>query len=391
MQTIRTDVVVVGLGAMGAAVTDQLACRGVAVVGVDRFAPPHDRGSSHGETRITRQAVGEGAAYVPFVLASHRHWRELESACGESLFEACGAVVIAGAAGRGSHHGKQDFFATTIATAERFAIEHRCLDRDELVARFPQFAGMHRDQHAYFEPGGGYLRPERCIAAQLARAERASATLLVDTKVERIDSRPGGVRVITDKAVIEADRAVVAAGAWATDLLGAPFERLLTVRRQTLHWFGLGADARFPADSPVHIWMHGAGDADYFYGFPPLLGERSVKVATEQDQVATHADQLDRQVAAKESQALFEAHLRGRLAGVSSRVVDAAACLYTVTPDQGFILDDHPTMPGVFVVSACSGHGFKHSAGIGQAVAQRLCGAESEFDLAPFALERFDS
>jgi len=80
---------------MGSAALYQLAERGASVIGIDRYAPPHALGSSHGETRITRQAVGEGRDYVPFVTASHRIWRELEAATGETLLNACGARVMA--------------------------------------------------------------------------------------------------------------------------------------------------------------------------------------------------------------------------------------------------------------------------------------------------------
>ena len=89
-----TDVIVVGLGAMGSAALYQLAKRGIAVTGIDRFSPPHDRGSSHGESRITRQAIGEGEEYVPFALRSHEIWRELEADTGRSLFSSVGGLII---------------------------------------------------------------------------------------------------------------------------------------------------------------------------------------------------------------------------------------------------------------------------------------------------------
>src|SRR4051794_14186130 len=155
---------------MGSAAVYQLAKRGARVVGVDRFAPPHTMGSSHGETRITRQAVGEGTEYVPLVLASHRIWRELESETGDSLFHACGAVLIAPGTGTTSHHGKPDFVGRSIAAAEAFGIPHEVLDGSDVARRFPQFRGLRGDEKAYYEPGAGYVMPERCIAAQLRRA-----------------------------------------------------------------------------------------------------------------------------------------------------------------------------------------------------------------------------
>ncbi|WP_051459999.1 N-methyl-L-tryptophan oxidase [Methylopila sp. 73B] len=386
----RVQVAVVGLGAMGAAALYQLAKLGADVIGVDRFAPPHTLGSSHGETRITRQAVGEGAAYAPLVLASHRIWRELEADTGESLLEACGVLVIAPGSGASSHHGKPDFVARSIATAEEFGIPHEVLDGAAARRRFPQFEGLAGDEKVYFEPGGGYVRPERCIAAQLSRAVALGARTRLDTQVTSIRQEGDMVRVSTPGGDVLADQAVVSAGGWTAPLLGAPFDRLLTVNRQVLHWFRLDRPSDYGPSAPVFIWMHGSGDEDYLYGFPPLPGDDRLKVATEQYGVATTAEAIDRAVTASESAAMHGTHVAGRLAGVRTEVADAAACLYTVTPDNGFIIDRHPRQDRVMVVSACSGHGFKHSAGIGQAVAEAVVGAPSAFDLAPFSLARFD-
>ena len=146
---------------------------------------------------------------------------------------------------------------------------------------------------------------------------------------------------------------VVCAGAWNAALLGAPFDDLLSVNRQVLHWFEL--ERSESASEPVIIWMHGAGDSDYFYGFPPLPGEGAQKFATETYRETTTADAIDRQVLPAESAEFFRTHIAQRVAGVGPRVVKAAACLYTMTPDRGFILDWHPRMKDVFVVSACSG------------------------------------
>ena len=148
-----TDIAVIGLGAMGAAALYQLARRGVRATGIDRFAPPHSLGSSHGETRITRQAVGEGAAYAPLVLRSHEIWRELEAATGASLLVACGGVMIGPMHRASSHHGKPDFLRTTTAVAHQFAIPHEVLTRDDLTSRFPQFTNLAPDDVGYYEPG----------------------------------------------------------------------------------------------------------------------------------------------------------------------------------------------------------------------------------------------
>jgi sarcosine oxidase len=387
--TRRVDVAVLGLGAMGSAVLYQLAKRGAAVVGIDRFAPPHAFGSSHGETRITRQAVGEGRDYVPFVTASHRIWRELEAETGETLLNACGALVMAPGHGISSHHGKPDFVGRSISAAQGAGIAHEVLDGAEVARRFPQFLNLAGDEKAYYEPGGGYVFPERCLAAQLTCAAAAGAEIRTGCTVRALGQDGAGIRIETEDGAILADRAVVAAGAWTAPLLGSPFDRLLTVRRQLLHWYALADDSAYGPQAPVFIWMYGTTDTEYLYGFPPLPGERAIKVATEQYSTATTADGVERRVDPSESAEMYRLRVADRLAGATPEVVRAAACVYTVTPDRGFIIDRHPGMDRLWVVSACSGHGFKHSAGIGEAVAAELAGGPGRVDLAPFALARF--
>lgn len=386
--TERADIVVIGLGAMGSATLYQLAKRGIGAIGLDRFAPPHAQGSSHGESRITRQAVGEGRDYIPLVLASHRIWRELEAETGEDLFNACGVLVMAPAGGA-SHHGKPDFVAGSIAGARAFGIPHEVLDGAEVGRRFPQFVGLRGDEQAYYEPGGGYVRPELCIAAQLRRAGELGADIRTGTEVLAIAQDGDGVIVTTSQGALRAARAVVSAGAWTAPLLGQPFDRLLTVNRQLLHWYALDDMSAYGSDAPVFIWMHGASDVDYLYGFPPMPGDPRLKVATEQYDSRTTADALARVVTPEESAAMYHRHVEGRMAGATAQVVQAAACLYTVTPDRGFIIDRHPEHDRVLVVSACSGHGFKHSAGIGEAVAEVMATGKSPIDLTPFTLARF--
>ncbi len=385
----HVDFAVIGLGAMGSATLYQAARRGARVVGLDRFRPPHTLGSSHGETRITRQAVGEGRDYVPFVVNSHRIWRELEADTGLELFTQCGALVMGPGDGVTSHHGMRDFTARSIASAEAYGIAHEVVDGAEVARRFPMFLGLRGDEKAYYEAGGGYVRPEACVAAQLKRAAELGAEVRTDVDVLGIEQVEGGVRIETSRGPLHADQAVVSAGAWTAPLLGQPFERLLTVSRQLLHWYVLDDTSAYDARSPVFIWMHGAADTDYLYGFPPLPGEARLKVASEQYETTTTAERVDRAVDPSESAGMYRRNVEGRFVGATPRVVQAAACLYTVTPDRGFIIDRHPTRDRVMVVSACSGHGFKHSAGIGAAVAEVLTEGRSGIDLAPFSLARF--
>lgn len=384
----RCKVAVLGLGAMGAATAYQLAKAGVDVIGIDRYDPPHTQGSSHGDTRITRLSAGEGPQYLPLVRSSQRIWRELEALSGESLFEQCGVLVMTSSAAY-DPEDVNDFTHQTVALARTYGVKHEVLAAAAIRERFPQFAPVLDSAIGYFEPEGGFVRPERCIAVQLKLARQHGARLLTHETVTQLQAHDDQVRITTDKGSIIADKVVVSAGMWSADLLGAPFSDLLRVCRQKLFWFEVQHEAAFAAPSPSFILIHGPGDADVNYGFPPLPGENSMKVATEQYLETSAADRLDRTITAREEQEMFRTQVQGRIAGLTPKVVKSSVCAYTVTPDCHFIIDEHPHLKNVTVVSACSGQGFKHSAGLGLALAQRCIDGESDVDLSAFSLQRF--
>jgi sarcosine oxidase len=386
--TETADVVVVGLGAVGSAALYRLALSGVRVIGIDRFHPPHDMGSSHGESRITRLAVGEGTDYAPLVSRSHEIWRELEAASDETLFLQTGGLIIGPREGGASHHGKDDFVRRTIAVATQNAIPHEVLDAAAIAARFPQFA-LRGDEMACFEPSAGLLFPERCIAVQLRLAAAKGAVIHCGEEVGTLTDIQGGVTIKTGQRVIHAARVILTAGAWLPTMAGGRLRDIASVYRQTLHWFGVQNPAEYaPGRFPVFIWMHGATEADYFYGFPALPGTSTVKVATEQYEQSTHPDDVDRSVAPAESVSVFEQHVAARLRFVEPIVRRSSACLYTVTPDRGFVLDTLPGRPDILIASACSGHGFKHSAAVGELLAGRAL-ASGPVDAGPFGLARY--
>lgn len=383
----RFESLVIGLGAMGAATVYQLAKAGVKVAGIDRHHPPHTFGSSHGDTRITRLSVGEGAQYVPIVRNSHRIWRELEALSGQVLFEQSGLLVLTSWEGF-DPVDQTDFTLRTIGLAQTYGIEHEVLDATQIRQRFPQFANVADNAIGYYEPEGGFVRPERCIDVQLTLAEQHGATLYKGETVTDIRSDAHGVTVTTDQRTLQADKLVVSAGNWAGGLLGAPFDRLLDVYRQQLFWFELEPGAQLEGTSPTYILTHGQDDTHY--GFPALPGEGSLKIATAQFHTVSTPETLDRTVSAAQVREMYEQQVQGRINGVTGKVVKAAVCAYTVTPDHHFIIDEHPTLQHTLVVSPCSGHGFKHSAALGEAFAQWCMRGKSELDLSSFSLKRFN-
>ena len=364
--TKTTEVIILGLGAAGSAALYQLARRGVKAIGIDRFAPPHDQGSSHGETRITRIGVGEGAPYPPLARRSHEIWRELEAEIDADFLLQCGMLAL-GRRG-GTMHGRPDFIGQTIAMAERFDVEHERLDAGEIGRRYPQLV-LSGEEAGYFEPGAGLVYPERCIAAQLEMARRLGAEIVTGEAVTAIERDGAGARVVTGAGTYAAGQVVVTAGAWAPGLIGAPLKGL-AVQPQTLHWFAAEDPALYRADRfPVFIWVHGAAPDDVFYGFPIPPGSvtQAVKVATETYDSIASPDRFDRSVSPDSVEAMYRQHVRGRMRGLLPDAVKSVRCLYTTTPDSDFVIDRLES--GVILASACSGHGFKHSAAVGEMLA----------------------
>lgn len=386
--TARFDVIVVGLGAAGAAALYQLAQRGARVLGIDRFSPPHDMGSSHGDTRITRLAIGEGDAYVPLVMRSHEIWRDIERRTGRSLLTTTGGLWISSPARQAETH-VANFFDNTLAAATRFGIAHEILDASDIRRRFPQFA-VADDERGYYEPQAGFVRPEACIAAQLDLARAMGAEIHTGEAMQEIHES-GGVLVRTESARHEAARAVIAVGAWIPRFLPAAYARCFTVTRQVLHWYETrGPVERFEAPAfPVFIWEL-QRRRNVIYGFPAIEGPSGgLKVATEQYATPCDPEALDRKsVSASEELDMYDALVRPHLPELGPACVKSRACLYTATPDFHFVIDRHPDMPNVIVASPCSGHGFKHSAAVGDALAALATGEPPAVDVSAFAWRR---
>jgi sarcosine oxidase len=370
----KFDVIVIGLGAVGSATVFQLAKRGAKVLGIDRFAPPHKFGSSHGETRITRLACGEGAVYTQFARRSHEIWRELERETGEQLLLQNGLLVISGKGRRASAHGNAAFLQSSIDAAVENGVAHDVLSDATIRQRFPAFKIANGDS-AYYEPESGILFPERGVDVQLKAGARHNARLHINETVARFEARKDGVDVVTNKATYAADKIVVSVGPWLPDLLPKSLFQKFTIRRQVLLWFALKngepAERYRPDAFPVFYWQLPRKQA--LYGFPWIgTDELAIKVATEQYDTTTTADTIDRNVTSEEIAAAYSEYVADFMPGVSSRCIKFATCMYTCTEDTHFVIDTLPGEPRVIVASPCSGHGFKHSPAIGEGIAELL-------------------
>jgi sarcosine oxidase len=385
MQTY--DAIVVGLGAVGSAALYQLSLRGTNVLGIDRFSPPHDQGSSHGDTRITRLAIGEGAHFTPLVKRSHEIWRTIENETGADLLTQCGGLILSSPNRTSSVH-VEGFFDNTVEAARRHGVAHELLNADKIRARFPLF-NIRNDEHGFYEAEAGFVRPEAAIAAQLSLAEKRGAEIRRNETVLGLEETASGVSVTTDRETYRADKLIVAAGPWLPKLLGGPFESLLRIYRQVVFWFDAESDAQAytPARFPVFIWEL----ADWpqgIYGIPDVDGA-GLKVATEYYASTTSPDAVDRVVSRADIATMVDRLVAPNIRGVSVQSPRTKTCLYTVTPDAGFLIDRLPQSERIVVASCCSGHGFKHSAALGEVLADMAQGREPAFDIAPFRLARF--
>ena len=382
---MNSDVIVIGLGAMGSAACYQLAKRGARVVGIDRYAPPHTFGSTHGDTRITRLAIGEGEQFVPFAVRSHEIWREIEGETGADLMTTSGGLIMSPISGD-ELHGNASFLETTVAAATKFGIKHRLLTSTEIADEFPQFV-LEGSEKGYFEDSAGFLRPERCVAAQLSLAEKYGAQLRLNERVLSVERDGTDVRVVTDLAEYSAAKVIVSAGPWVHEFVhGAPAD-LFKIYRQVLFWFDVSAAyEQYALESfPIFIWSFGRYPGDFFYGFPAIDGrDGGLKIASEEYHVTTPPEQVDRTVTTGETADIFKNYVSGRLRGVGETCVRSAVCLYTVTPDSNFVIDWMDD--NVLLASPCSGHGFKHSAAIGETLAELVLSGRSTIDISPFSI-----
>jgi sarcosine oxidase len=369
------EVIVVGLGAMGSAAAWQLARRGRRVLGLDRFSPPHTLGSSHGRSRIIREAYFEHPCYVPLLRRAYECWADLERASGRRLLRQTGGLMAGPEGG------------VLVPGARRSAIEHglphEMLSASEIRRRFPGFAPPD-DFVGLLEPRAGMLVPEDCVQAALDLARLYGAELRMDEPVTDWRADGHGVSVDTTTGSHRAERLILAAGPWMMSLLG-PLGRRLEVERQLFHWFEPARTPELfrPEHCPIAVWEYAP---ERIFATQPDVGD-GVKAGIHHEGESTDPENVRRKPT-PEDEATMRRLVEIYLPAAAGRLREARVCLYTNTPDHHFLIDRHPDHPQVVLASPCSGHGFKFASVVGEILADLATGERSPFDLTPFAFSR---
>ena len=363
----RFDAVVVGVGGFGSSSLYHLAKHGSRVLGLDRFPAGHDQGSSHGDTRITRQAYFEHPDYVPLLLRSYDLWRELESESGRDLLTICGLLLSGPADG--------EAIPGSLTASREHGVAIESVAASDVRERFPGFE-FPDGFDTVFEPGGGFLKVEDCVRTHVELACQHGARFHSDEPVVGWTSDGETVRVRTERGEYEAASLVITAGPWAADLLNgdqnqtSPAEEIagrLEVRRKSLLWNRVRSDA-------YNLENGGCGflfemPEGQFYGFPSLDGQ-TIKLSEHTGgEVVIDPLHIDRSLRESDVNPLarFASEV---LSDVEPAPIRHSICMYTLTPDSHFLIDRHPEHSNVWYGAGFSGHGFKFTSVIGEALAE---------------------
>jgi sarcosine oxidase len=368
------DVIVVGLGAIGSATLRVLARRGVQALGIERYGPGHDHGSSHGETRMIRLGYFEHPSYVPLLRRTYALWRELEAEAGNKLLHITGIAEIG--------LPDSDVVAGTLAASRLHDLPHEVLSARHAMARFPAFR-LPDDFICVVQADGGFVAVEAAMAAMVDQARAAGAEIWSETVVQAVTPTGRGVRVATSRGDIEATSAIIAAGPWIGRIVP---DLPLRVTRQVMTWFEPREPALFELGRfPAFLMRTPYGN---HYGFPSVDGSL-VKIAKHHHLDETvDAETVDRTVSLQD-EAAVRAAVTAHIPAADGPLALAKTCLYTVTPDHDFIIDLLPDAPNVVVASVCSGHGFKFAPVMGEILADLATLRRTAHDIGRFRLGRF--
>jgi sarcosine oxidase len=375
--TTGYDVIVVGLGGMGSAAAYHLAARGCRVLGLEQHEPAHDKGSSHGGSRIIRQTYFEDPGYVPLLLRAYELWEKLAADAQRDVYRLTGGLFM----------GPPDCLTVSgsVRTSRQWDLPHEVLDAAEINARFPNFTPAPGDI-ALYEAKAGFARPELTVRAHLDLAEKSGATLQFGEPVLDWNQTRAGVRVTTGGGSYTAEQLVICPGPWAPqvlDQLGVP----ITVERAVMYWLDpIGGVSGFQ-DHPIFIDENASGIQ--LYGFPAIDGPRGgVKVAFARKGIPCTPDTIDRVVHEQEISELT-ARVKELLPALAGTCLRTATCMYSNTPDRNFVIARHPQCADVTVACGFSGHGFKFVPVVGEILADLVIDHATDHPISMFDPQRF--
>lgn len=353
--------IVVGLGAMGSCALAELAARGVRAIGIDRFDPPHARGSSHGGSRVIRLSYFEHADYVPLLRRAYEGFDRLSADCGERLRHETG-LVVGGVPGNAASAGM-------LRSAREHGLEVEAIDGRELVRRHPQFS-VPAGWEIVTERRGGFVRPEATIRAALARAVRHGASVLRNTPVTGWGAENSRAWVETAAGRFESGALVLAGGAWMPGLVDA-FVRHLRPTRETMVWLDDQGDPAWH-EASMPVWLFDRGLEPAVYGVPAFDGmgdPRGMKIGLHGRGPAVRPEQISEPVDEAVVRETVSAAVELLPSALARSVVAAKHCLYTMSPDSDFMIGLHPQHANIAVACGFSGHGFKFAPVVGEALA----------------------
>jgi sarcosine oxidase len=377
------DIIVIGLGGMGSAAACHLSKRGHRVLGIEQFTPAHDQGSSHGDTRVVRQAYYESPAYVPLLVRAYELWRELECDTNQPLLNLCGGLML------GSPDS--DVVVGSERSAKIHGLAYECLDSREIVRRFPALRPP-LETVAIFEKNAGFIGVETSVKAHLDQAAYYGATLHFSEQILGWEASPDCIRVYSAQGQYEAQRLVITAGAWTAPIL-ADLQLPLVVERQVLYWFDpIGGIEPFLADRfPIFLFEAASGLVPY--GFPAVNGQAGgVKVSLYRTPkpMVCQPESIQREINSEEISQMRDV-LMGIVPSLNGKFVRAVTCMYTNTPDHHFLLDTHPKEPRAAIAAGFSGHGYKFCSVVGEIMADLAETGETRHEIGPFQISRFAS
>ncbi|APU14327.1 N-methyl-L-tryptophan oxidase [Actinoalloteichus fjordicus] len=373
------DVIVIGLGGMGSAAVHRLAAKGLRVLGLDRFPAAHDQGSSHGGSRIIRQAYFEGADYVPLLLRAYELWDELEAESAVEIRHRTGGLMIGA--------GDSLAVAGSLTSAREHGLDHELLDAAEIRRRFPTMTPADSDI-ALYEAAAGFVSPENAVLANLTMARRHGAQLRHGVRVDSWAADDAGVTVRTEDGVHRADHLVICPGAWGPALL-AELGLPLVVERVVQFWFRPTGPPEVFAEQrhPIFIWEDARQRQGYAF---PMHAESdgTVKAAFFRGGATCTPDTIDRRVAPGEEEELRQ-FLSNRVPALPGPLARAKTCMYTTTPDEDFVIGAHPRHDRVTLACGFSGHGFKFVPVIGEILADLVTDGATRHPIDMFDPRRF--